>query len=101
MIDGNIEKIGKYAFYNCTRITSLTIPDSIKAIGRETFSGCYAMEKVTAITLADGVATTYLGEYSDNGDVVFNVEGSTDSIKVFVWESLETLKPLVKAETVK
>lgn len=57
--------------------------------------------RVTAVSIAGGVATTHVGEYSDEGDVVFNLEGGADSIKVFVWESLETMKPVTEAEKIK
>ena len=34
------DKIGDYAFYNCSRLTSLNLPDGITSIGEYTFYGC-------------------------------------------------------------
>ena len=34
------DKIGDYAFYNCSRLTSLNLPDGITEIGYSTFRGC-------------------------------------------------------------
>ncbi len=39
--------IGDYAFYNCTSITSVTIPTSITSIGNESFYDCTSMTHVT------------------------------------------------------
>ena len=38
--DGSVTRIGDYAFYGCTDLTSITIPDSVTSIGGEAFSGC-------------------------------------------------------------
>ena len=35
-----VTEIGKYAFYNCSRITTLTLPTTIKTIEEYAFSGC-------------------------------------------------------------
>ena len=41
--------VGLYfqAFYNCTGITSVTIPNSVTSIGQEAFSGCSGLTSVT------------------------------------------------------
>ncbi len=46
--------IGYEAFKNCTSLTSVTIPDSVKTIGDSAFSGCTSL---TAITIPDNVKT--------------------------------------------
>lgn len=38
--DAQIEDLGWRAFYDCTALTSIKIPDSVTRIGTETFSGC-------------------------------------------------------------
>ena len=57
-IDGKtVTKIGDRAFYLCTRIYMITIPDSDKEIGDRAFYGC---EAITEIVIPDGV--TEIGE---------------------------------------
>ena len=38
--DGGVTSIGNYAFYDCSGLTSITIPDSVTTIGRSAFDGC-------------------------------------------------------------
>lgn len=52
-IDGNtVTAIGIAAFYGCTDLTSITIPDSITSIGTKAFQFCTSL---TSITIPDGV----------------------------------------------
>ena len=41
-----VEKIGSYAFKNCTGLTSVTIPNSVIYIGYDTFRGCTGLTTV-------------------------------------------------------
>ena len=50
-------KISAYAFYGCSGLTSITIPDSVTSIGDSAFSGCSGL---TSITIPDNV--TFIGE---------------------------------------
>lgn len=40
----NLKSIGKYAFYNCTKLTSWILPDSVTSIGEYAFFGCEEMK---------------------------------------------------------
>ena len=46
--------IGVYAFEECTGLTSVTIPDSVKSIGYRAFNGC---TKLTSVTIGNGVTS--------------------------------------------
>ena len=53
----NVTSIGRKAFHDCTRLTSITIPSSVTSIGDSAFSGCSGL---TSITIPNSV--TSIGE---------------------------------------
>lgn len=50
--DGDITTIGYAAFYECSNLTSIIIPDGVTDIGQSAFCGCSSM---TSINIPDGV----------------------------------------------
>lgn len=46
-IPNSVTSIGARAFYECTGLTSVTIPNSVTTISEETFSYCYGLISVT------------------------------------------------------
>jgi len=43
---GNVTEIGLGAFMDCSKLQSITIPESVQSIGIITFSGCEALETI-------------------------------------------------------
>lgn len=54
VIPNSVTRIGMYAFYGCSGLTSVTIPNSVMSIGREAFSGCSGL---TSVTIGNGVTS--------------------------------------------
>ena len=80
-----MRRIGTYAFYECTSLERINIPDSVKTIGINAFYCCYSLSSVTlgnglvsieggaftgcrSLPVIDGIryADTYLIEVVDN-----------------------------------
>ncbi len=60
--DGSVTNIGEYAFYWCTGLTSITIPDSVTSIGDGAFSYCTGL---TSITIPNSVTSIGDGAFSE------------------------------------
>ena len=73
-----VTSIGDQAFYNCTSLTSVTIPDSVTSIGDRAFRCCISL---TSVTIPDSV--TSIGEEAFYGcwDLTrLTIPGSVTSI---------------------
>ena len=60
-VECSVTSIGERAFFGCSSLTAITIPESVTSIGEDAFSGCSSL---TAITLPEGV--TSIGWYAFN-----------------------------------
>ena len=60
-IPNSVTTIGTYAFYGCSGITSITIPNSVTSIGAEAFYRCSG---ITSITIPNSVTSIGMGAFS-------------------------------------
>jgi hypothetical protein len=58
-IPDNVTSIGSYAFYDCSGLTSVTIPNSVTNIGNSAFYYCYGLTN-----LMIGTSVTSIGNYA-------------------------------------
>lgn len=63
---GGVTKIGTYAFYFCTDLTSVTLPEGITTIGSNAFYGC---GKIKSITIPYGVTKIELQAFYSCGSL--------------------------------
>lgn len=65
IFDGTLYNIGDYAFHNCSDITELTLPSTVKAIGFSAFSNLKSLTKpIYNTTLFARLPTSYSGNYT-------------------------------------
>ena len=57
-----ITKIHDYAFYDCSILTSIIIPDNVTTIGERAFSLC---ERLTSVTIGNSVTTIGEGAFEE------------------------------------
>ena len=61
-LPSSLKSIGNYAFYGCSGLTDVIIPASVEAIGNHTFYGC---SSISSITVGKGVkrigVSTFIG----------------------------------------
>ena len=57
--DSEVTKIGNRAFYYCSDLTSVTIPNSVTEIGESAFEYC----RITSVTIPNNVTTIGLGAF--------------------------------------
>jgi hypothetical protein len=63
-IKSGVMSIGRFAFYGCHGLTSITIPDSVTAIENSAFEGCSGLTRF--------IVDANNPEYSSNAGVLFN-----------------------------
>ena len=60
--DGSVTSIGNCAFYGCSGLTSITLPEQLADIGASAFFGC---KDLTEITVPEGVSVIYSETFSE------------------------------------
>ena len=81
--------IGDDAFYNCTGLTSVTIPNSVTSIGEYAFSECSAL---TSVTIPDSVTSIGEGAFYDcSGLKSIEIPNSVTSIEYLIFAYCSSL----------
>ena len=72
------DKLGDFAFWGCSGLTSLTIPSSVTSIGSEAFTGCSGL---TSMTIPSSVTSIGIAAFSGcSGLINLTIPSSVTSI---------------------
>ena len=109
----NVDKISSFAFYNCSTITSIEIPETVTSIGEYAFRNCNFLKKVNFLgDINSWAEIDFKGYYSSptacsknlylNNQLVENVNLTT-AIKVPIgaFENCTSIVSLVLGDSVK
>lgn len=80
MLDG-ITKIRSYAFYNCTSLSSVTIPNSVTFMGDSVFYNCTSLTSVTVKLSSPPSLGTDAFSNTNQSLVIYVPSGSVENYK--------------------
>ena len=95
-----VTAIGDYAFYECSKITSVTIPEGVTTIGRYAF---YANEALTSIQLPNSLISIGMRAFASTGLTSITLPDGVTTIdqEAFMWcSNLKTLVVGKSLETI-
>jgi hypothetical protein len=78
--DGSVTRIGEKAFYNCTGLTSITIPMSVTFIGKGAFYGCSNLTSM-AFVCTTGWSKAQSENWGSTSIVVTNASTNANNLK--------------------
>ena len=95
----SVSGIGEEAFYECSKLTSVTIPNSVTSIGSHAFYGCSGL---TSVTIPNSV--TSIGEYAFgncSGLTSVTIPNSVTSIGKGAFEGCSSLTSVTIPNSIK
>ena len=88
--DAPITTIGNYAFYGCSSLTSVTIPDSVNSIRNSAFEDCSSL---TSITIGDSVTSIGSNAFEDCSSLTsITIPNSVTSIGAYAFYDCSSLQ---------
>ncbi len=97
-IPDGVTNIGDFAFANCSGLTSITIPDSVTSIGDSAFYGCSGL---TSVTIGDSVTSIGYSAFRDCSSLTsVTIPDSVTSISAMAFEGCSSLTSVTIPDSV-
>ena len=103
--DGDVTTIGKGAFYYCSGLTSVTIPDSVTTIGDRAFAGCSSLQEFKSkFASEDGrcliIDGTLYSFASGCGATEYTIPNSVTTIRAWAFAHCSSLTSITIPDSV-
>ena len=98
----NLKTIGVGAFWGCTNLTSVTLPESLQSLGKEAFRYCRGIKNITIPAACGTLGTLVFDncsgltkvEVNSSVDIIPNgFFSGCDHLKEVTWPAVETIGP--------
>ena len=96
IIPDTVTSIEDWAFAGCENLESITIPASVKSIGKGAFNGCYSLKSVT---FADGSSIESIADYAFNDCSALESINLPEGLKSIGVESFRDCESLTSVKT--
>ncbi|MBE5732084.1 MAG: hypothetical protein E7353_03515 [Clostridiales bacterium] len=93
-----VTSIGDSAFYNCSSLTSITIPANVTSIGENVFSGC---DKLTIFCEAESKPSNWSGSWNSYKPVVWNCKNNKLATDGYEYITVNGINYAIKDEEAK
>ena len=93
VINDGVTSIGNYAFYECTELTSISLPDSITSIGQHAFYNCSNLTNIIIPNEVENIGNWAF--YSCSGLVNITISNSISSIGYRVFSYCTSLTSII------
>lgn len=95
--NGNVTSIGESAFFECSNLTSINIPNSVTTIGESAFYNCY---NLTSITIPNSVTSIGGWAFQGCGNLTsITIPNSVTSIGSWAFNKCSSLKSVTVEST--